>query len=195
MTEQVNTGEYRACPFCFEVIRKNAIKCRHCSSEVDPAKLNQQASKARTNPMHLVVLGFLLLVTAFVAAYPALEKRLDERALAKAMMEKGAAVPAAPRVAMIETPAVEEAPEPAVSFAPPGRLEFGEGVEIVAGQTYSGSTIEDLLEANALGSGTMLESRITVQLAGQSYDIVARQPYFIPEARYEILAIKESSKR
>ena len=54
-----------------------AIKCRHCGSEVDPAKLHQQAAKARTNPMHLIVLGFLLVVTAFIATYPMLEQHLD----------------------------------------------------------------------------------------------------------------------
>lgn len=193
MTEPVDSGDYRACPFCFEVIRKNAIKCRHCGSEVDPAKLYQHASNARTNPVHMVVLGILLAVTAFVAAYPTLEKRLDERALAKAMIQKGTAIPRAPAPA---PPPVEEEVEPAPPVVvTPGRIEFGEGVELVTGRTYSGTTMEDLLEANALGSGTLLENTITVQLAGHTYEVRARQPHFVPDASYEILSIEESARR
>ena len=179
MTEPVHPDDYRACPFCFEVIRRNAIKCRHCGSEVDPSKLYQHAEKARTNPVHLVVLGVLLAVVGFVAAYPAVERHLDERALTKAMIQRATAVPPAPPVVVVS----------------PGRIEFGEGVELVAGKTYSGTTMEDLLEANALGSGTLLESDIMIQLGGYSYEVRTRQPHFTADARYEILSIEKSSRR
>lgn len=29
-------GAYRKCPFCAESVRKEAIKCRHCGSAIDP---------------------------------------------------------------------------------------------------------------------------------------------------------------
>lgn len=32
-----DAGDYRKCPFCAEAIRKEAIKCRHCGSSVEPA--------------------------------------------------------------------------------------------------------------------------------------------------------------
>ena len=193
MTEPVHPDDYRACPFCFEVIRRNAIKCRHCGSEVDPSKLYQHAEKARTNPVHLVVLGVLLAVVGFVAAYPAVERHLDERALTKAMIQRATAVPPAPVPA--PPPVEEPEPEPPVVVVSPGRIEFGEGVELVAGKTYSGTTMEDLLEANALGSGTLLESDITIQLGGYSYEVRTRQPHFTADARYEILSIEKSSRR
>lgn len=195
MTEPVNPGDYRACPFCFEVIRKNAIKCRHCGSEVDPSKLYQHAERARTNPVHLVVLGILLAVVGFIAAYPTVERHLDERALTKAMIQRATAVPPAPVPAPPPVAEPEPEPEPPVVVVSPGRIEFGEGVELVAGNTYSGTTMEDLLEANALGSETLLESVITIQLGGRSYEVRTRQPHFAPDARYEIVSIEKSSRR
>jgi hypothetical protein len=29
-------GDFRKCPFCAEAIRKEAIKCKHCGSDVEP---------------------------------------------------------------------------------------------------------------------------------------------------------------
>lgn len=29
-------GDYRKCPFCAEAIRREAVKCKHCGSEVAP---------------------------------------------------------------------------------------------------------------------------------------------------------------
>lgn len=29
-------GDFRKCPFCAEAIRKEAVKCKHCGSAVDP---------------------------------------------------------------------------------------------------------------------------------------------------------------
>ena len=31
-------GDLRKCPFCAEPIRKEAIKCKHCGSSIDPVK-------------------------------------------------------------------------------------------------------------------------------------------------------------
>lgn len=30
-------GEYRKCPFCAEAVRREAVKCKHCSSELEAA--------------------------------------------------------------------------------------------------------------------------------------------------------------
>jgi hypothetical protein len=29
-------GDYRKCPFCAESVRKEAVKCKHCGSEIQP---------------------------------------------------------------------------------------------------------------------------------------------------------------
>ena len=29
---------YRKCPFCAEVVQKEAVKCKHCQSDIEPVK-------------------------------------------------------------------------------------------------------------------------------------------------------------
>lgn len=36
-TETGQHGSYRKCPFCAESVRKEAIKCKHCGSEISTA--------------------------------------------------------------------------------------------------------------------------------------------------------------
>lgn len=35
--EKGQHGDYRKCPFCAEAVRKDAIKCKHCGSEIGNA--------------------------------------------------------------------------------------------------------------------------------------------------------------
>ena len=194
MTEPVHAGDYRACPFCCELIRVDAIKCRHCASEIDPNKMGPGGPGARTNAWHLTVLGVLLLVTAFVAAYPAIVKHMDERALNKAMIQRATTIPEAPRpVEVVAIPPQETVIDSSDVVPGLSTLNFGEDAEIVVGKTYSGSAIADLFE-NAYQTRYHLDSEITVDFAGVSYQVRARQARFAPEGRYKILSIEEKGK-
>lgn len=39
-------GEYRKCPFCAEPVRIEAVKCKHCSSALDPGESRATSGKA-----------------------------------------------------------------------------------------------------------------------------------------------------
>jgi len=176
------------------VIRANAVKCRHCGSEIEPAQMRQYASHARNNPWHMIVLVLLLVITGFVAGYPALVNYLDERALVKAMVERAnAAPPPAPLPAPAPTPPpVVAAPvDTSEAYAGLRRLNFGEDAEVVVGKTYSGSIIADLFEQNAYQTHYDLESTIMVEFAGNLYEVRTRQPRFFPGGQYKIVSIEE----
>jgi hypothetical protein len=190
MTESLHSGEYRACPFCSELIRTRAIKCKHCAGEIDPRRVREYGGGGRNNPWHLTVLGILLALTAFIVAYPTIVANMEKRALAKAMIEKATSIPEGPRPSAAK-PRVVQASAGAPGLA---KLNFGEDAELEVGQTYSGITLLDLLEASASDSRVHPEGRITVEFAGASYEIRTRLPALAPEGRYQIVGIEETAR-
>ncbi len=39
------SGDYKKCPFCAEVVRREAIKCKHCGSEIPATPIEQEEPK------------------------------------------------------------------------------------------------------------------------------------------------------
>lgn len=42
-TQQIGeSGVYKKCPFCAEVVKREAVKCKHCGSEIPGAAIEQE---------------------------------------------------------------------------------------------------------------------------------------------------------
>jgi hypothetical protein len=59
-TEDVITSQslgMRACPFCAEAIKNEAIKCKHCSSAVEPIIMASKTAEQEVADEYLVMIG------------------------------------------------------------------------------------------------------------------------------------------
>lgn len=46
--EKGEYGAFRKCPFCAESVRKEAVKCKHCSSDLEPLPRTEVVKKTST---------------------------------------------------------------------------------------------------------------------------------------------------
>ena len=54
-TSDSGQGEMRRCPFCYELIHADALKCRYCRSALDPTQDSAQQKDAPSGKMLLGV--------------------------------------------------------------------------------------------------------------------------------------------
>ena len=47
-TSNQSKGEMKKCPFCAEIIKKEAVKCKHCGSEIPHIEDTQTKSESKT---------------------------------------------------------------------------------------------------------------------------------------------------
>lgn len=46
--QQGEAGDFKKCPYCAEVVRKEAIKCRHCGSSLPPPPASDEKTNTDT---------------------------------------------------------------------------------------------------------------------------------------------------
>ena len=179
MPVSANSGEYRSCPFCAELIRGKAIRCKHCNAALDPKKIRRYNRLRAAKGWHLM-LGLLIFVAVFTGIYPRVAAHLEKMEHADRSAEGRARH--APQLAGPAPPAM-----------PVPRLPLGEE-ELVAGQSYNGGVLLDLIESNFEIAEIEPDKSIRVSVDGREYLIRTKKAEFSRASNYEIVGIEAVEK-